>query len=133
VCGALAGLKEGSWARGRASWPRNPATCAGAHAPVHGGRGEGRSNREGPWRRESKGDARGNGSALVNRARATKRGCARVGTVADRRGPPVRRHGCAAWLGLVGCLGPNYLFLFFLEFLIPFLFIFPRIFNSNSN
>jgi hypothetical protein len=73
VCGALAGLKEGSWARGRASWPRNPATCAGAHAPVHGGRGEGRSNREGPWRRESKGDARGNGSALVNQARATKR------------------------------------------------------------
>jgi hypothetical protein len=51
-------------ARGRASWPRNLATCASAHSPVHGGRREGRSNREGPRRgeREERG-ARGNGSA----------------------------------------------------------------------
>jgi hypothetical protein len=52
VRGALVGLYKGSWARGRASWPRNPATCASAHAPVHGERGEGGTDREGPRRRE---------------------------------------------------------------------------------
>jgi hypothetical protein len=52
VRGALVGLYEGSWARGRASWPRNPATCASAYAPVHGERGGGRTDREGPRRRE---------------------------------------------------------------------------------
>jgi hypothetical protein len=110
------------------SWPRNPATCASAHASVHSGRGEGGSDREGPWRKESKGDARGNGSALANRARKIEResgrsnwrrqvgstgqrvregGRVRAGTAADRRGPPVRWRGRAVWLGLVGCLGPN--------------------------
>jgi hypothetical protein len=59
VHGALAGLKKGSWARGRASWPRNPATCTSAHAPVHGGRGEGKTDKAGPERRERKRDARG--------------------------------------------------------------------------
>jgi hypothetical protein len=34
-------------------------TCASAHAPVHGGRGEGGTDRAGPWRKERKGDARG--------------------------------------------------------------------------
>jgi hypothetical protein len=42
---ALAGLYEGSWARGQASWLRNPATCASAHAPVHSERGEGGTDR----------------------------------------------------------------------------------------
>jgi hypothetical protein len=51
-CGALAGLKEGRWARGRVSWPRNLVTCLSAHSLVHGRRGEGGSDREGPWRRE---------------------------------------------------------------------------------
>jgi hypothetical protein len=41
------------------SWLRNPATCASAHALVHDGRGEGGSDREGPWRSERKWDARG--------------------------------------------------------------------------
>jgi hypothetical protein len=45
VRGALARLYEGSWARGRASWPRNPATCASAHAPLPGERGGGRTDR----------------------------------------------------------------------------------------
>jgi hypothetical protein len=45
VHGALAGLYEGSWAHGRASWPRNPATCASAHALVHGERGGRGTNR----------------------------------------------------------------------------------------
>jgi hypothetical protein len=59
VRGALAGLKEGSWARGQASWPRNPATCASAHSSVHGESGEGGTDKVGPRRRERKGDARG--------------------------------------------------------------------------
>jgi hypothetical protein len=61
------------------SWPRNPATCASAHSPVHGGRGEGGSDRAGPRRRERKGDARGNGSATgepgpLDRERGGERG-----------------------------------------------------------
>jgi hypothetical protein len=52
VHGAPAGLYEGSWAHGRASWPRNPATCASAHTPVHGERGGGGTDRAGPRRRE---------------------------------------------------------------------------------
>jgi hypothetical protein len=75
-----------------------------------------------------KGTRGGNDSALANRARETEkeranrrrklaptgwphwaasereRACERK-TAADRRGPPVRRHGRAAWLGLVGRLG----------------------------
>jgi hypothetical protein len=44
--------------RGRASWLRNPATCASAHALVRGEREEGRSDKAVPWRRERKGDMR---------------------------------------------------------------------------
>jgi hypothetical protein len=72
-CGALAGLQKGSWARGRASWPGNPATCASAHAPVHDEREEGGTDKTGPRRRERKEDRGGNGSALANRARKTER------------------------------------------------------------
>jgi hypothetical protein len=50
-CGALAGLYKGSWARGRALWPRNPKTCASAHAPVHGEHGGGGTDKVGPRRR----------------------------------------------------------------------------------
>jgi hypothetical protein len=53
-CGALAGFYVGSWARGWALWPRNPATCASAHALVHGGREEGGSDKAGPRRREKR-------------------------------------------------------------------------------
>jgi hypothetical protein len=45
------------------SWPKNPATCASAHALVYGRREEGGTNKAGPRCRESKGDTRGNGSA----------------------------------------------------------------------
>jgi hypothetical protein len=65
------GSKKGVRACGRASWPRNPATCASAHAPVHGEREEGGTDKTGPRRRERKEDARGNGSALANRAHET--------------------------------------------------------------
>jgi hypothetical protein len=66
VHGALAGLYEGSWARGHALWPRNPATCASAHASVHDKRGEGGSDKAGPRRRERGKGTRGNGSAIGN-------------------------------------------------------------------
>jgi hypothetical protein len=36
-------------------------------------------------------------------------------------------------LGLLGWLGPKWPFPFFLEYLLPFLFIFSRVFNSTSN
>jgi hypothetical protein len=49
--------------RGWASWPRNPATCASAHSPVHGESGEGGTDKASPQRRERKEDPRGNGSA----------------------------------------------------------------------
>jgi hypothetical protein len=55
--------------------------------------------------------------------RAREGGRAREGTAADRRGPPVRRSGRAAWLGLVGRLG-CFPFFFFSSFLIPFPFLF---------
>jgi hypothetical protein len=137
VCvGHWRGSKKGSWARGRASWPINPATCASAHALVHSGREEGETAKAGP-RRRAKGDARGQrlgggepGPRDRERERgrtsegklepigwshwaASKRGRARARkTAADRQGSPVRRRGRAAWLGLVGRLGCFLLFLF---------------------
>jgi hypothetical protein len=52
---------------------------------------------------------------------------------ADRRGPPVRRRGRAGarpgWAEL-GCSGA-FPFSFSLDFLIPFLFLFYRVFNSK--
>jgi hypothetical protein len=46
---------------GRATWPRIPATCASARSLVHGGRGEGGTDREGLRRRErERRGARGN-------------------------------------------------------------------------
>jgi hypothetical protein len=35
--------------------------------------------------------------------------------------------------GLIGLVWAKMAFSFFLEFLLPFLFIFSRVFNSNSN
>jgi hypothetical protein len=62
---ALAGLLEGSWARGRASWPRNPATCASAHALVHGERGGGGTDRVGPQRKERRKRCAGGNSSVT--------------------------------------------------------------------
>jgi hypothetical protein len=60
---------------------------------------------------------------------------ARVG--ADRRDPPVRHRGRAgASVRGAGLNGPTWAelgFSIFREFLIAFLFIFSRVFNSNSN
>jgi hypothetical protein len=100
--------------------------CASAHSPVNGGRGEGGSDRAGPWCRERKGDARGNDSATgepgprdrereegrageetgadrlapLGREREGGRGGGRAAT--DRQGLPVRRRGRAVWLGWLG-------------------------------
>jgi hypothetical protein len=137
VCaGHWRGSKKGSWARGRASWPRNPTTCVSAHSPVHGESGEGGIDKAGPQRKERKGDTRGQrlgtgepgprdrerertGEGNWRRQvgptgqRAREGGCTRGRTAADRRGPPVRRRGRAAWLGLVG----------WFRLLSPFLFL----------
>jgi hypothetical protein len=48
----------GAWAGDMAEKPGDVRECALAG---HGERGEGRSDRADPWRRERKGDARGNG------------------------------------------------------------------------
>jgi hypothetical protein len=144
------GSKKGSWARGRASWPRNPVMCASAHALVHGGREEGGSNKAGPRCRERKGDARGQRLGTSEPGpRDRERGCARVKkTGTDRLAPlgserekesaregelpliggvrlsggaGARARGLAGLSGPVGLLSP---FPFSLDFLIPFLFLF---------
>jgi hypothetical protein len=94
--------------------------CASAHALVHGERGEGRTDKASPRRRERKGDPRGQrlgtgepgprdtqrekertGEGNWRRQvgptgqRAREGGRSRGITAADRRGPPVRRRGRA--------------------------------------
>jgi hypothetical protein len=85
--------------RGRVSWPRNPATCASVHAPVHGERGEGGTNKAGPRRREREKGTRGaTARQLANRARETERerGSERAKeTGADRLAPLGREGGRA--------------------------------------
>jgi hypothetical protein len=95
-------------------------TCTRAHVLVHGERGEGETDREGPRRRERKEDVRAMAQRLAARAceiereegRARARQLAPTGrpqwaeserereggekAAADRRGPPVRRCGRAA-------------------------------------
>jgi hypothetical protein len=54
---------------------------------------------------------------------------------ADRRGPPVKqgRAGARSRAGLNGLPWAELTFPIFLEFLLPFIFIFSRVFNSNAN
>jgi hypothetical protein len=148
VHGALAGLEKGSWARGRASWPRNPATCASAHAPVHSGRGEGGSNKAGPRRRERKGDARGQrlgagepGPRNRERGRASGRWRRQVGSTEQRAREGGRARGELPLTGGVRLSGgagarPGWAAFSFscsLDFLIPFLFFSIGFSNPNSN
>jgi hypothetical protein len=131
VCfGHWRGSKYGRWARGRASWPRNSATCASAHAPIHDKRGGGGTDRQahgaergkghvgqrlGDWRSERAGEGNWHRQIGPTRQRAREGGRTRGRTAADRRDPPVRRRGRVAWLGLVGRLG-CFLLSFFSEF-----------------
>jgi hypothetical protein len=64
VSAGAGGAQKELGARGRASWSRIPATCASASTLVHGGRGEGGTDRGGPRRSErERASTRGNGSA----------------------------------------------------------------------
>jgi hypothetical protein len=77
-----------------------------------GARGRTSADRSGPRDREREGERRD-----------------RVG--AGRRDPPVRQRGRTR-AGLNGPVWAEMAFSIFLEFLLPFLFIFSRVFNSNS-
>jgi hypothetical protein len=73
--------------------------------------------------------------ASIGLAHATEREGERRDRVgADRRDPPVRQRGMRAHAraGLNGSALAEMAFSIFLEFLLPFLFIFSRVFNSNS-
>jgi hypothetical protein len=62
---------------------------------------------------------------------ARERGSERARVGADRRARLLGPEGARA--GLSGLVWTELAFSFFLEFLLPFLFIFSRVFNSNSN
>jgi hypothetical protein len=64
---------------------------------------------------------------------ARERGREGVLVGADRQGRLPGTEAARVGLGLVGRLGPNWVFPFSRGFLIAFLFIFSRVFNSNSN
>jgi hypothetical protein len=109
---------------------------SGTHAPVHGERGGGRTDRAGPRHRERRKGVRGatarrlviwaretgregargeencRRQAGPTRQRAREGGRGRGRIVADRRGPPVRRRGRAALLSRLGWFGLLSLFLF---------------------
>jgi hypothetical protein len=74
---------------GRATWPRIPATCASARSLVHGGRGEGGTDRGGPRRRERERARGATARHLEERAREAGREEGRMGeeTGADNSAP----------------------------------------------
>jgi hypothetical protein len=150
-----AGLKKGAGARGRASWPRIPATCVSARALVHGGRGG--ANRGGPRRSEGESERTGATTRrLANWAREVEREEGHVGeeTGADSLAPlgsEREREGTREWelpltsgshlsggagarpgwaeLGRLGCFA----LFFFSRFSNCFSISFFGVFNSNSN
>jgi hypothetical protein len=71
-CGHGRGSKRAGGV-GRATWPRIPATCASARSLVHGGRGEGGADREGPRRREREGARGATALRLAERAHEAER------------------------------------------------------------
>jgi hypothetical protein len=84
--------------------------------------------REGEW-------ARARATAPTDRSHgaARERGREDALVCADRWDPPVRHRDARARAGLNGLPWAKLAFPIFLEFLLPFLFIFSRVFNSNSN
>jgi hypothetical protein len=124
----------------KATWPRIPTTCTSAHSLVHGGRGDGEVDREGPRHREREGvrgqllsawqnelvrqtkkrDARAKQLAPTGRPhcaaseREGREGSAGQ-TAVDRRDPPVkggRRAGAWPSWAELGWFGLEWLFLF---------------------
>jgi hypothetical protein len=89
--------------------------------------GKGPPDREREWAR-ARGDRR---HAWPTGQREGESARAPTQAVTGRWGPPVRRRGRAR--GLAGLTGLKMFFSFSREFLIAFLFIFSRVFNSNSN
>jgi hypothetical protein len=120
---------KGAWARGHG---RGTCGCGRVHDVEIVGERLGTTNRWGRRDRERVGVGKKNGadsSAPQSNKRERGSECARVG--ADRRGPPVRHRGRAG-AELSGLVWAELAFSFFLEFLLPFLFIFSRVFNLNS-
>jgi hypothetical protein len=126
-----AGFKRGAGAR---SWPENARTRA---RPRRGDRGRevrdaltggsvGQRERERARARATAPTGRSHGAAR-EREREGARACT------DRRDPPIRHRDTSARAGLDGLPWAELAFPIFLEFLLPFLFIFSRVFNSNSN
>jgi hypothetical protein len=85
--------------------------------------------------RERERDTRARGMVPTNLAHGVVRERGREGTRvgADRWDPPVRHRGHTRGAGLNGPTWDELAFLFSREFLIAFLFIFSKVFNSNSN
>jgi hypothetical protein len=77
--------------RGRASWPRNLATCASVHAPVHIERGGDGTDRAGPWRRERRKGRAGQqlGDWRFRPTRQRESGSARVKEIGADRSTPL--------------------------------------------
>jgi hypothetical protein len=91
--------------------------------------------RSGPARQRERARGGENWRRLIGPTgqRAREGGRARGRIAADKRGPPVRRRGRAAWLGLVGRLG-CFPFFFFSGFTNSFSISFSIGFsNPNSN
>jgi hypothetical protein len=131
-CASRARGSNGARAQGRGRRTRG-------RGRVHGeeivGERLGTADRWGRRDRERAGEGGRERCRQLGRA-ARERGSERARFGADRRGPPIRHRehaGAGARAGLSGLVWAEMAFYFFLEFLLPFLFIFFRVFNSNSN
>jgi hypothetical protein len=131
-----AGFKRGagawSWAENARTWarPRRGDHGREVRDALTGGVGGAERERERARARATAPTGRSHGAAR-ERGREGAQACA------DKRGPPVRhrdaRARARARVGLNGLPWADLAFPIFLEFLLPFLFIFSRVFNSNSN
>jgi hypothetical protein len=144
-------VSEGRWAsrvrgsKGARAWGRGRRTrgCGRVHGGGIVGERLGTADRwVGGTERETSARARETTSTGLAHGAARERERGRAGVGADRRSPPVRHRGRAgadararARVGarLNGTTWAELGFPFSREFLIAFLFIFSRFFNSNSN
>jgi hypothetical protein len=130
-----AGFKRGARAR---SWLKNARSWA---RPRWGDRGrevrDALTGGVGVAERGRRAWARATAPTGRSHRAARERGREGARVCADRRGPPVRHRDALALARararLNGLPWAELAFPIFLEFLLPFLFIFSRVFNSNSN